>query len=94
MRQKAKSSEDPTATQGQPRPLERVTRTLHLWADGISIDDGPLFRFDDPANQSIMAEINRGRAPLALLDIQPNQEVDLNLAPHKDENYVQPEEAV
>lgn len=83
--------EDPRAalpTRGQDLP--RVSRTLHLWADGVSIDDGPLHRFDDPANQGIMAEINRGRAPLALLNVQPNQEVDLNLEPHKDENYVQP----
>ena len=83
--------EDPAAMQrARERTLQRVTRTLHLWADGVSIDDGPLFRFDDPANQGIMAEINRGRAPLALLDVQPDQEVDLNLEPHKDENYVQP----
>lgn len=85
--------EDPLAPppgSGRGQTLERVSRTLHLWADGISIDDGPLFRFDDPANQAIMAEINRGRAPLQLLDVQPHQEVDLNLEPHKDENYVQP----
>jgi UBX domain-containing protein 1 len=83
--------EDPAAMQRvRQQTLPRVTRTLHLWADGVSIDDGPLFRFDDPANQNIMAEINRGRAPLALLDVQPDQEVDLNLEPHKDENYVQP----
>jgi UBX domain-containing protein 1 len=83
--------EDPSAMRRQAQQsLPRVTRTLHLWADGVSIDDGPLFRFDDPANQGIMAEINRGRAPLALLDVQPDQEVDLNLEPHKDENYVQP----
>lgn len=73
-----------------PQRLPRVTRTLHLWADGISIDDGPLFRFTDPANQEIMAQINQGRAPLSLLDVQPDQEVDLNLIPHKDENYVAP----
>lgn len=82
--------EDPTPGRSQPAP--RVTRTLHLWADGVSIDEGPLFRFDDPANQGIMAEINRGRAPLALLDVQPDQEVDLNLEPHKDQNYVQPKQ--
>lgn len=83
--------EDPQAMRRpQQQSLPRVTRTLHLWADGVSIDDGPLFRFDDPANQGIMQEINRGRAPLALLDVQPEQEVDLNLEPHKDENYVQP----
>ena len=67
-----------------------VSRTLHLWADGISIDDGPLLRFDEPANQHIMAEINQGRAPKALLDVTPDQEVDLNLEPHRGENYVPP----
>lgn len=83
--------EDPAAMLRQRQQgLPRVTRTLHLWADGVSIDDGPLFRFDDPANQAMMAEINQGRAPLALLDVQPGQEVDLNLDPHKDQNYVQP----
>lgn len=83
--------EDPAAMQRQQQQaLPRVTRTLHLWQDGISIDDGPLYRFDDPANQAIMADINQGRAPLALLDVQAGQEVDLNLDPHKDEKYVQP----
>ncbi|KAK5113425.1 hypothetical protein LTR85_010853 [Meristemomyces frigidus] len=72
------------------RTAPRVTRTLHLWADGVSIDDGPLFRFDDPANADIMTQINQGRAPLSLLDVQDGQEVDLNLIPHKEENYVQP----
>lgn len=74
----------------QRQRRERVTRTMHLWADGVSIDDGPLFRFDDPANQGMMQEIHQGRAPMQLLDVQPDQEVDLNLEPHKDENYVQP----
>lgn len=69
---------------------ERITRTMHLWADGVSIDDGPLFRFDDPANAGMMQQINQGRAPLSLLDVQPDQEVDLTLDPHKDENFVQP----
>lgn len=83
--------EDPTASRRSQRPaLERITRTLHLWADGISVDDGPLIRFDDPANAHIVAQINQGRAPLSLLDVAPDQEVDLNLEPHKDQNYVQP----
>ncbi|EMC93927.1 hypothetical protein BAUCODRAFT_124676 [Baudoinia panamericana UAMH 10762] len=83
--------EDAAATRaqgGQRQP--RVTRTLHLWSDGVSIDDGPLFRFDDPANQDMMTQINQGRAPLSMLDVQPDQEVDLSLAPHRGENYVQP----
>lgn len=89
--------DDPTAAPAAAgrRPaggasLPRITRTMHLWADGVSIDDGPLFRFDDPANQPLMEQINQGHAPLSMLDVQPGQEVDLNLDPHKDENYVKP----
>ncbi|KAM0723621.1 hypothetical protein Q7P37_000609 [Cladosporium fusiforme] len=86
---------DPTANPAAGRrpggaALPRISRTMHLWADGVSIDDGPLFRFDDPANQPLMEQINQGHAPLSMLDVQPGQEVDLNLDPHKDENYVQP----
>lgn len=86
---------DPAATAAAGRrpggaSLPRISRTMHLWADGVSIDDGPLFRFDDPANQPLMEQINQGHAPLSMLDVQPGQEVDLNLDPHKDENYVKP----
>lgn len=80
----------PEAAGGGRARTERITRTMHLWADGISIDDGPLFRFDDPNNASMMAQINRGQAPLSLLDARTDQEVDLTLEPHKDENYVPP----
>lgn len=82
--------DDPRAARPGRQRLPRVTRTLHLWSDGVSIDEGPLFRFDDPANQDMMNQINQGRAPLSLLDVQPDQEVDLNLVPHKDEPYVAP----
>ncbi|KAL1303039.1 hypothetical protein AAFC00_003351 [Neodothiora populina] len=86
--------DDPDATSAQsssnPTAPPRVERTLHLWVDGFSIDDGPLHRFDDPANAPVLALINQGRAPLALLDVQPGQEVDLQLDTHKDQNYVAP----
>lgn len=88
--------EDPTAapaSSASAARLPRVTRTLHLWQDGFSIDDGELHRFDDPANAPVLALINQGRAPLALLNVQPGQEVDLQLEPHKDQNYVQPKKA-
>lgn len=67
-----------------------MQRTLHLWQDGFSIDDGILHRFDDPANAPVLALINQGRAPLSLLDVQPGQEVDLQLDTHRDQNYVAP----
>lgn len=80
----------PTSTASRAQPPPRVTRTLHLWDDGFSIDDGALFRFDDPANEALVAQIRQGRAPLSLLDVQPDQEVDLQLNPHQGEKYVAP----
>lgn len=82
--------EGPTANAPRAQPLPRVTRTLHLWDDGFSIDDGGLYRFDDPANEAIVAQIRQGRAPLSLLDVAPDQEVDLQLNPHQGEKYVAP----
>ncbi|KAF2860022.1 SEP-domain-containing protein [Piedraia hortae CBS 480.64] len=70
----------------------RVERTLHLWVDGISIDDGPLYRFDDPANEDMMKQIQSGRAPLGLLNVQREQEVELILVPHQDEKYTPPKQ--
>ena len=78
---------DPTAN--RPSRPERVERTLHYWADGFSIDDGPLHRSDDPENQDILRMINQGHAPVGLMNVAPDQEVDVKLVPHK-ENYVRP----
>ncbi|KAK8187024.1 Cdc48-dependent protein degradation adaptor protein-like protein [Phyllosticta capitalensis] len=79
---------DPNAN--APRRPEHVRRIMHLWRDGFSIDDGRLFRYDDPANRGLLDMINSGRAPLDILDVEPNQEVDLEVYPHKDEDYVAP----
>lgn len=73
----------------RPRP-EMVERTLHLWADGFSIDDGQLYRFDDPANRRTLDMINAGSAPMDLMGVQSGQAVDVKLEQHKGENYVQP----
>ncbi|KAF4304493.1 UBX domain-containing protein [Botryosphaeria dothidea] len=81
---------DPTTGASAPRRLERVRRVMHLWRDGFSIDDGRLYRYDDPANAGLLEMINSGRAPLDILDVEHNQEVDLEVQPHKDENYVAP----
>ncbi|KAK0619653.1 hypothetical protein B0T14DRAFT_545826 [Immersiella caudata] len=63
-------------------------RVLHIWVDGFSIDDGPLRRFDDPQNQADLQMIRQGRAPLHLMNVRPDQRVDVKLAQHN-ENYRQ-----
>lgn len=79
---------DPNAS--VPAPAARVQRVLHLWRDGFSVDDGRLYRYDDPANARTLEMINSGHAPLDILDVEHGQEVDVEVHPHKDEDYVQP----
>ncbi|KAJ5146477.1 uncharacterized protein N7515_001041 [Penicillium bovifimosum] len=74
---------------GDDTPSERVQRTLHFWADGFSVDDGELFRSDDPRNAEILDGIRQGRAPLSIMNVQPGQEVDVELKQHE-EKYTKP----
>ena len=78
---------DPNAA--APQRPQLVTRRLHFWADGFSVDDGPLYRLDDPRNSEILAQIKQGRAPMHILNVTQDQEVDVQLEQHR-ENYVQP----
>lgn len=78
---------DPRAN--QPKPSVKVERRLLFWADGFSVDDGPLYRSDDPANASILAMIKSGRAPLEIMNVQQHQEVEVKVEQHQ-ENYVAP----
>ena len=79
--------EDPTVS--APRRPALVERRLHFWQDGFSVDDGPLYRTDDPANAEILAMIRQGRAPLHIMNVEHTQEVDVKLEQHE-EKYVQP----
>jgi UBX domain-containing protein 1 len=73
-----------------PRQRERVQQVLHLWQDGFSIDDGDLYRYDDPQNAAALALIHSGRAPLELLNVEPGQEVNLQIDLKKETKFVKP----
>lgn len=79
--------EDPNASVPQPTPP--AERRLHFWGDGFSVDDGPLYRLDDPVNAAILAQIKKGRAPVNILNLEPGQDADVKLEQHEG-NYVQP----
>lgn len=53
------------------------------------MDDGDLYRSDDPRNQEILNGIRQGRAPLSIMNVQAGQEVDVEIKQH-DEKYVKP----
>lgn len=69
---------------------EPAVRHLTFWQDGFSVEDGPLHRYDDPANQIILEAINSGRAPLSLLNVRFGQPVELLVARRTHEKYVPP----
>ncbi|KAG5457106.1 MAG: SEP domain-containing protein, partial [Olpidium bornovanus] len=71
-------------------PSEAVSRVLTFWRNGFSVDDGPLYAYDDPANSELLAAINSGQAPLHVLDVLPGQPVDVKVAKKQDEDYVPP----
>ncbi|CAK7268559.1 protein phosphatase regulator [Sporothrix epigloea] len=59
-------------------------RTLHIWQDGFSIDDGPLRRYDDPNNAADLQMIRQGRAPVHLMNVPFGQAVDIKLHEHQE----------
>lgn len=79
---------DPNASD-EPSQGPVQNRVLHLWNDGFSIEDGPLHRFDDPQNAADLQVIRSGRAPIHLMNVSPDQPVDVQLNKH-DENYKPP----
>ena len=80
----------PTDQVAAPRP-ERVERILHFWNDGFSVDDGDLYSTTDPRNAEILNGIRQGRAPLSIMNVQPGQEVDVEIKQH-DGSYVKPKQ--
>ncbi|KAF7731582.1 hypothetical protein EC973_009346 [Apophysomyces ossiformis] len=70
-----------------------VTRYLTFWRNGFSVDDGPLYRYDDPANAAMLESINSGRAPLSLLKVSHGQPVDVRVSRRQDEDYTPPPKA-
>lgn len=79
----SQSIPDPSASSPQAS-RDVVTRTLHLWQDGFSIEDGPLHRFDDPQNAATLQLIRSGRAPMDLMNVRPNQAVEVSLNKHEE----------
>ncbi|CDO95005.1 unnamed protein product [Kluyveromyces dobzhanskii CBS 2104] len=79
--------EDNTPAASKPT---KVTREITFWKDGFQVGDGKLYRYDDPENSFYLKELNQGRAPLQLLDVEFGQEVDVTVYKKLEEEYVPP----
>ncbi|AMD22647.1 HHL123Wp [Eremothecium sinecaudum] len=74
-----------------PEKAKKVTREITFWKEGFQVgEDGPLYRYDDPSNSYYLNELNQGRAPLKLLNVEFGQEVDVNVFKKLDESFKPP----
>ena len=76
---------DPNSS--RPQRLPKVNREITFWKQGFTVGDGPLHRYDDPANEQVLQELNRGRVPVSLLDVEFGQDVDVSVLKKNDEDY-------
>ena len=83
---------DPTAS--TPQKPQKAVRRLIFWKDGFSIEDGPLMRYDDPQHQASLKQIQAGKAPLDLMNVDPGQPTDVHVFRKMDEEYKPPPKKV
>ncbi|KAG9081941.1 hypothetical protein FS749_007272 [Ceratobasidium sp. UAMH 11750] len=82
---------DPNAPPpGEGDNEEVAIREITFWRDGFSIADGPLLKYDNPANQAILDAINSGSAPPSILNVNVGQPVELRVARRTTEEYQPP----
>lgn len=67
-----------------------IRRHMTFWREGFSVGDGPLMRYDDPANREVLAAIHQGRAPYSIMDVEPGQAADVEVHQRMNEDYPHP----
>ncbi|KAF5361436.1 hypothetical protein D9758_006167 [Tetrapyrgos nigripes] len=75
---------DPDAVE---RDQEPTIRRITFWRNGFTVEDGELYRFDDPNNRHILEEIQAGRAPPSILNVEPGEPVELRVAQRTSEDW-------
>lgn len=78
------------ATTGQPVAPTPQEQTITFWADGFSVNDGPLRNPQDPENAAFLADVNRGRMPAELMGPDGNADGDVHIIDKSGEKYVPP----
>ncbi|QPG74215.1 hypothetical protein FOA43_001539 [Brettanomyces nanus] len=69
---------------------EKITRTITFWKEGFQVDEGKLYRYDDPENAEYLKQLNQGRAPLSLLNVEMFQDVDVHVIKKLEDSFKPP----
>lgn len=73
-----------------PRPPENVVHNIYFWRNGFTVDDGPLRRFDDPANAPFVESIRNSECPKELEPEDRRSTVHVNLIRRVEEDCPEP----
>ena len=55
----APAADAPAAPAASAGPPAAVTHVITFWANGFTVNDGPLRQYDDPANTAFMQAVGR-----------------------------------
>jgi len=64
-------------------------RTITMYRDGFTVDDGPYRRLDDPANAEFLRSLAMGRTPRELVDEGTDGNVTVGLVDKRNQEYVE-----
>ncbi|EGG15996.1 UBX domain-containing protein [Cavenderia fasciculata] len=74
-----------------PKPKEEVEEIkITFWANGFTLNDGPLRRLDDPANREFLEHIQRGKVPPELETNAPAGGLSIHLIDSRAKEYSEP----
>jgi len=66
------------------RPQPKDIR-LCMWKTGFTVDDGPLRKYDDPANQEFLDKITKGELPMELRAL--GTEINVSMEDRRNDTY-------
>ncbi|KAI5950949.1 SHP1 [Candida jiufengensis] len=73
---------------------KKVNREITFWKQGFTVGDSELYSYNDPKNQRILNEIEQGRVPINILQVDPQDDVDVTVSKRTDEDYSPPKRKI
>ena len=78
------------SVEGAAAPKPPQEHTITFYADGFTVDDGPLRQADDPANAAFLSAVNRGMLPEELIGEDGAADADVHMVDKSSEKYKPP----
>ncbi len=83
------SEDDESLAEADTETRTSVTRSLVFWQDGFSVE-GTFYAYSDPENAQLLDAINLGTVPTALFNLQPGEDVQVDVQKRLNEPYPAP----